>query len=94
MTNLKPHDLCLLGIGRTFQVPQIFPDMTVRDNIMVGAFAKESNAKKALSIANISAESLKLTTRFDHFAVGLTAWEAKMVELAGAFSTQPKLLLL
>ena len=47
ITHFKPHALCKLGIGRTFQVPQIFSNMTVLENIMIGAFNRWGNVAKA-----------------------------------------------
>ena len=37
ITSLKSHQICRLGLARTFQVPQTFPSLTVYDNIRVGS---------------------------------------------------------
>jgi branched-chain amino acid transport system permease protein len=92
-THLKPHTLCRLGIGRTFQVPQIFHNMTLLENIMVGAFARDGNVARARALAEKVAERMGLISRGNDYAVGLSAWETKMVEFARALATQPKLLL-
>jgi ABC-type branched-subunit amino acid transport system ATPase component/ABC-type branched-subunit amino acid transport system permease subunit len=94
VTNLKPHDLCRMGIGRTFQVPQIFHNMTVLENIMIGAFAKEADAEKAREIATRVANKMRLGSRLNDYAVGLSAWENKMLEFSRALATQPTLLLM
>ena len=91
--HLKPHNLCKMGIGRTFQIPQIFHNMTVLENIMVGAFANEGNVAKAHSLAEEVAARVGLASRANDYAIGLSAWETKMVEFARALATQPKLLL-
>jgi ABC-type branched-subunit amino acid transport system ATPase component/ABC-type branched-subunit amino acid transport system permease subunit len=92
-THLKPHALCRRGIGRTFQVPQIFHNMTVLENIMVGAFAKDGNVPKARAVAEEIGKRMGLGSRMNDYAVGLNAWETKMVEFARALATQPRLLL-
>src|SRR5436189_5382915 len=40
VTRAPPEEHARLGIGRTFQVPATFEDMTVLDNVMVGAFLR------------------------------------------------------
>src|ERR1035438_10075496 len=41
ITGLKPHDVCALGLARTFQVAKPFGAMTVLDNVMTGAFLRD-----------------------------------------------------
>jgi ABC-type branched-subunit amino acid transport system ATPase component len=93
-TLMKPNRLCKLGIGRTFQVPQIFRNMSVVENIMVGAFAKTRDADEAFAIAEKIARQMGLSKRSTHLATGLTMWETKMIEISRALATKPKLLLL
>jgi ABC-type branched-subunit amino acid transport system ATPase component/ABC-type branched-subunit amino acid transport system permease subunit len=93
VSHLKPHDLCRLGIARTFQVAQIFNRMTVLENIMMGVFAKQGNAPAAYEIARNTAERMNITSRLDDRAVGLSIWETKILELSRALATEPKLLL-
>jgi len=94
VTRLKPNVLCKLGIGRTFQTPQIFNKMTILENILIGAFAKEGNVTKAHSIAERIAKQIGLSNRAYDQAVGLSIWETKILELSRALATQPKLLLI
>lgn len=94
VTNLKPHILCKMGIGRTFQITQVFRNMTVLENIMIGAFAKIKNAVEARKIAEDIARRLGLSYRINDLAVGLSIWECKMLELSRALATKPKLLLM
>lgn len=93
ITYFKPHALCKMGIGRTFQVVQIFYNMTVLENVMIGAFAKVGNTANARTVAEDVVQKMGLINRTNDHAVGLTIWEAKMVELSRALATQPKLLL-
>jgi branched-chain amino acid transport system permease protein len=93
VTYLKPHDLCQMGIGRTFQIPQIFSNMTVLENVMIGAFARERNAPRAQAISEEMVQKMGLSHRGQDQAVGLTILETKMLEFSRALATQPELIL-
>ena len=93
ITSLKPHVTSRLGIGRTFQIPQVFSNMTVLENIMIGAFNRGGNVDKAYAEAEKIAQQMGLSSRAYGQAVGLTMWETKMLEFSRALATQPKLLL-
>jgi ABC-type branched-subunit amino acid transport system ATPase component/ABC-type branched-subunit amino acid transport system permease subunit len=93
VTHFKPHDLCKLGIGRTYQVAQIFSGMTVLENIMIGAFRRCGNITEARAIAENIGDRMGLSHRAYDQAVGLTILETKMLEFSRALATQPKLLL-
>ena len=86
---------CRGGIGRTFQVPRPFEQMTVFENIMVGgvfgAGMSEAQAKeKALKVAKI----IKLDDKLDLFAGKLGLLDRKRLEIGRALATEPKILLL
>jgi branched-chain amino acid transport system permease protein len=93
VTQLKPHDLCRMGIGRTFQVAQIFNKMTVLENIMIGGFAKHPRLQDARAMAIKTAEKMGIAYRLFDRAVGLSIWETKVLELSRALATEPKVLL-
>jgi len=93
VSQLKPHDLCRMGVARTFQVAQIFNKMTVLENIMMGAFAKHSRAQDAYTIALRTAEKMGIAYRLHDRAIGLSIWETKNLELSRALATEPKVLL-
>lgn len=88
----KPHVLCKIGISRTFQIPQIFKEMTVLENIMVGALSNERDDSKAYKISKDLAQEMGFK-RANEEAIGLSAWEIKILELSRALATQAKLLL-
>lgn len=90
----KPNALCRMGVGRTFQVAQVFQNMTVLENIMLGAFAKTRDSGLARDIAADVASKTGILDKADLVACGLNLWETKMVEISRALATQPKLLLL
>ena len=47
LVGLKPHQICRLGISRTFQLVRVFPSMTVLENVMVGSiYGNRCNKKQ------------------------------------------------
>jgi len=95
ITGLSPHRICHLGIARTYQIPQPFINLTVRENIAVaaaygrriGRAAAESEAIKIMDVAD-------LLEKKDMFARDLAAIALKRLELARALSSSPQLILL
>jgi len=94
ITGHPPHELCKLGIGRTFQIVKPFPSRTVLDNVVVGAFARTSNRNEAVEKAERIVHELGLGRRINQIAKNLSIVDRKRLELAKALATQPKLLLL
>jgi branched-chain amino acid transport system ATP-binding protein len=94
ITGLPPHELCHLGIGRTFQIVKPFPSRTVLDNVVVGAFARTSNRHEALENAEKIVYDLGLGKRIGQLAKNLSIVDRKRLELAKALATKPKVLLL
>jgi ABC-type branched-subunit amino acid transport system ATPase component/ABC-type branched-subunit amino acid transport system permease subunit len=94
LAGLKPNRICRLGIGRTFQVVRAFPRLSVRDNVVVGAFATTANAADAAAAANAALAQVGLTGRAEAIAGALTNKELRLMELARALAGQPRLLLM
>jgi branched-chain amino acid transport system ATP-binding protein len=94
ITGLKPHRICARGVVRTFQITQPFGGLTVRENIMVGAYHRVAARAEAARIADGVAARLGLAERLDQPADGLTVAARKRLELARALATGPRLLLL
>ena len=90
---LKPSAICALGIARTFQVMRPFPRMKVLDNVVVGAFVAERKDAAALEAAREALERVGLTRQAGEPAGGLTTVELRLMELARAIASRPKLLL-
>ena len=94
MTHITPPDACRLGLARTFQIVKPLVQLTVLENVMVGAFAKIRNAKQA---KELSLEILEFTGQIaykDMLAGNLTLGMRKRMEVSRALATQPELLLL
>jgi len=91
---LRPHQICAEGIGRTFQIVKPFAGLSVLENVMVGAFLRESSAAGARKVATQILERLQLAPKRDLPASSLTLPDRKRLEVARALATRPRLLLL
>jgi branched-chain amino acid transport system ATP-binding protein len=91
---LRPDEVCAAGIGRTFQIVKPFAGLTVLENVMVGAFLRETSATGARRAALEILERLQLASKRDLTASSLTLPDRKRLEVARALATRPRLLLL
>lgn len=92
---LKPHRRCHAGIGRSYQVPQPFGNMTVFENLVTAAcFGAGERERQAWATAHAVLEQTGLRSMANKAAGGLTLLDRKRLELARALATRPKLLLL
>lgn len=91
---MPPERVCRMGIARTFQIVRPMRDMSVLENAMVGAFSWTTNVAEARSTAFDSLESVGLAAKANARTDQLTMPDRKMLEVAKALSTRPKLLLL
>lgn len=87
ITGLKPHKICKLGIGRTFQIPRPFMNMTVLENAMVCTDGDEEKAMEAIRHVNLEEKRNVL-------AKTLTFHERRRLEVARALAVNPKIILL
>lgn len=94
ITNLKAHDICKLGIGRTFQIPQSLNEMSVWENVLVGAFCHTAKSGEASDKVQEILELCSLEHLKDMMAGKLNVAQKKRLEIARAMATNPKLLLL
>jgi len=91
---LKPHEICRLGLARTFQIVRPFPQLSVVENVRIGAFSRHPAMGEALDAARAVVERVGLGARQREPAAGLTLADRKRLELARALATEPTLLLL
>jgi branched-chain amino acid transport system ATP-binding protein len=94
VTALSPEQHALLGIGRTFQVPATFEDMTILENVMVGAFLRHPQRADAIAKATEVLRLTELDALADQRARSLGTPGRKRLEIARVLATEPKLLLL
>ena len=94
IVGLKPHDVCALGLARTFQVAKPFGAMTVLANVMTGAFLRDRHVAAAREKAREAIDFVGLSARENTAAKDLTTIDQRRLEMARALATQPKILLL
>jgi branched-chain amino acid transport system ATP-binding protein len=91
---LGPHEICLKGIGRTFQLVKPFGNISVLKNVIIGAFCRTKDPEKAEQEAVEVLKFLDLHAKKDMLGKNLTIADRKRLELAKALATKPRLLLL
>jgi len=96
VTRLPPYARCHLGLGRAFQVVQPFPEMTVEENVLVGAqFGERSvSGAEARRRADEALERTGMDRLRDVPAEDLNLLQEKRLEIARALATNPEVLLL
>jgi branched-chain amino acid transport system ATP-binding protein len=91
---LTPDQVCRRGVGRTFQLVRPFPNLSVEDNVMVGALLRRHNLAEVLRRAHEVLWQLDLFDKRAQLAGSLTLPDRKRLEVARALATGPKILLL
>ncbi|NUB15711.1 ATP-binding cassette domain-containing protein [Azospirillum brasilense] len=94
ITGLKPNRICAAGIGRTFQIVKPFGQLSVEENVIVGALARERSVAAARDHARTVLDRLGLADQATRPARSLTLPDRKRLEVARALATRPILLLL
>lgn len=94
VTPSSPAQFAVAGIGRTFQIVQPFADLSVCENIMLGAFMHTRDPVEARQIATKVAALTDLGPLLDTRARNLTVGGMKRLEMARALATRPRVLLL
>ncbi|NLX84375.1 MAG: ABC transporter ATP-binding protein [Synergistaceae bacterium] len=94
VTGFPSWKMARLGLGRTFQVVRPLKEMTVYENILVGAYMRHSSTLKANEVAEHCMTLCFLGDLKYKLAGGLTIGNKKRLELARSLATGPKLLLL
>ena len=96
VTRAKPYDHARIGMARTHQIVQPLNELSVRENVMVGAcFGHEDqNLSNAAKIADEVLEFVGLMIKADQLAGSLNVAQKKRLEMARALAARPYLLLL
>jgi branched-chain amino acid transport system ATP-binding protein len=98
ITGMASNRICKLGISRTYQIPQPFEAMTALHGVLVSVLNGKKRPNMSLPDAALEAsyylEFVGLFAKRDTLARDLNLYELRMLELARALATTPKLLLL
>ena len=94
ITGLRPDVICALGLTRTFQLVKPFLQLSVLENVMVGAFNRTGSRAKAEAHARQVLQLVGLDAVGAQPAGQLTLPSRKRMEVARALATRPRLLLL
>jgi len=106
MIGMAPHDINHAGMVRVFQTPEIFPDLSILDNVMIPALAKRDGTfafnpfKVMADQHDIRDEAMAILSDFsldkfsDHTASSMSRGNKRRLELAMGLIQHPSLLLL
>jgi branched-chain amino acid transport system ATP-binding protein len=97
ITGLKPYQICRMGLSRTFQTVKVFGNLSVMENVLLGAFfggEGRTASPDALEAAAKALEFVGLSEAAATPARDLTLANQKRLEVARALATRPELLLL
>jgi branched-chain amino acid transport system ATP-binding protein len=107
LSGMKPYRIARLGIGRTFQNLRILPNMTVFDNVSIGALAAFGHApwqalaggggaasRRISELTRDVLDQVDLSAEAGQLAANLSYGRRKYLEIARALATRPRLLIL
>jgi len=102
ITGLPPYQICKRGIGRSFQIVNVFPRLTVFENVQVAVLSQQGKSINLLSPARKLAikettdilESVGLPDKSGSISGSLSHGDQKILEMAIALGNEPKLLIL
>jgi len=94
LTGLQPHRVCRKGMGRTFQIAKPFLDLSVLENVVIGALNRTDSVSEAQERSIRILTQMGLEGKTDALGKDLSVPERKRLELSRALATEPKVLLL
>lgn len=93
ITKLSGHEIVELGITLIPEGRQLFPDMTVRENLLMGAYRKQARSRQNQTLEEVLALFPRVKERLEQKTVSLSGGEQQMVAIARGMMARPKLLM-
>ncbi len=106
IVGMQPHEINQTGIARVFQTPEIFPDLSLLENVMIPAFAKRDGAFKFNFVRGLFQETaireeaehvlndLGLAEQMHNHSGSMSRGDKRRLEMAMCLIQHPRLLLL
>jgi len=94
ITSMPTHRIARLGLTRTFQIVRPLNDMTVLENVMIGAYLRHPDKEAAREEAEKCVKLCYLEEFRDRLAGAMTIGNKKRLEVARILATSPKMILL
>jgi branched-chain amino acid transport system ATP-binding protein len=93
ITRLPSHRICNLGIGQVAEGRQVFPSLTVEENLEMGALLPRARARSRSARDEVYAMFPKLAERRDQLAGTLSGGEQQMLAIGRCLMGQPELIM-
>jgi branched-chain amino acid transport system ATP-binding protein len=94
ITRLAPNDIVRAGIGHSPEGRRVFPRMTVRENLELGAYTRHAKPEIAEDLERVFVIFPRLKERYEQKAGTMSGGEQQMLAIGRALMSRPKLLLL
>jgi branched-chain amino acid transport system ATP-binding protein len=93
ITGQPPHRICDLGVGQVAEGRQVFPTLTVLENLEMGAMIRRAREKAKQTLAEVLGMFPRLAERRDQLAGTLSGGEQQMLAIGRCLMGQPELIM-
>jgi branched-chain amino acid transport system ATP-binding protein len=93
ITSQEPHRICNLGIGQVAEGRQVFPTLSVLENLEMGAMISRARSKGRQTLADVFSMFPRLAERKDQLAGTLSGGEQQMLAIGRCLMGQPELIM-
>jgi branched-chain amino acid transport system ATP-binding protein len=93
ISGLEPHTICNLGIGQVAEGRQVFPSLTVLENLQMGAMLPRARASAKAALEEVLRMFPKLEERKQQLAGTLSGGEQQMLAIGRCLMGQPELIM-